>query len=157
MKTNESPERPDLSSAEAVGSAIVGSTVIPSARYRDAPAAIAWLCKVIGFEKKAVYEGPNGTVAHAELVLGKGMFMLGSASNASPYPEAMAHPDEMGGRVSGPFYVAVEECAPVYTRAQEAGAEILQTLRTMDYGGGAFTVRDPEGYVWSVGEYDPWK
>jgi uncharacterized glyoxalase superfamily protein PhnB len=30
-------------------------------------------------------------------------------------------------------------------------------LRTMDYGGKAFTVRDPEGYTWAVGEYDPWK
>jgi uncharacterized glyoxalase superfamily protein PhnB len=27
----------------------------------------------------------------------------------------------------------------------------------MDYGGRAFAVVDPEGYVWSVGEYDPWK
>ena len=26
----------------------------------------------------------------------------------------------------------------------------------MSYGGKAFTVCDPEGYVWSVGEYDPW-
>ena len=26
----------------------------------------------------------------------------------------------------------------------------------MDYGGQAFTVQDPEGHHWSVGEYDPW-
>jgi len=26
----------------------------------------------------------------------------------------------------------------------------------MEYGGKAFVVKDPEGYVWSVGEYDPW-
>ena len=26
----------------------------------------------------------------------------------------------------------------------------------MDYGGKAFSVRDPEGYLWSAGEYDPW-
>ena len=25
----------------------------------------------------------------------------------------------------------------------------------MDYGGKAFAVRDPEGHIWSVGEYDP--
>ena len=29
-------------------------------------------------------------------------------------------------------------------------------LKEMDYGGKAFSVRDPEGYLWSVGEYDPW-
>ena len=44
----------------------------------------------------------------------------------------------------------------MYASAQAAGAEIVQPLRTMDYGGKAFTVRDPEGYMWSVGEYDPW-
>ncbi len=29
-------------------------------------------------------------------------------------------------------------------------------LQTMEYGGQAFAVRDPEGYAWSFGEYDPW-
>jgi uncharacterized glyoxalase superfamily protein PhnB len=29
-------------------------------------------------------------------------------------------------------------------------------LETKDYGGSGFTVRDPEGQVWSVGDYDPW-
>ena len=29
-------------------------------------------------------------------------------------------------------------------------------LQTMEYGGQAFTARDPEGYSWAVGEYDPW-
>ena len=29
-------------------------------------------------------------------------------------------------------------------------------LQTMSYGGRSFAVRDPEGYLWSVGEYSPW-
>ena len=134
-----------------------GSTIIPAARYRDAHAAIHWLCNVFGFAKQALYEGPNGIVEHAELTLGGGMFMLGSASKPSPYPSATAHPDEVGGRATDTFYLVVEDCGPVYARAQAEGAEILLTLRTMDYGGQAFTLRDPEGYLWSVGEYDPWK
>ena len=31
------------------------STIIPGLRYRDAPAAIEWLCRVLGFEKHVVY------------------------------------------------------------------------------------------------------
>jgi uncharacterized glyoxalase superfamily protein PhnB len=54
------------------------STVIPAHRYRNAAAAIEWLTKVFGFERHAVYEGPNGTIGHAELTLGGGMIMLGS-------------------------------------------------------------------------------
>jgi uncharacterized glyoxalase superfamily protein PhnB len=38
------------------------STVIPAMRYRNAPAAIDWLCHVIGFERHAVYEGEPGTI-----------------------------------------------------------------------------------------------
>jgi len=37
-----------------------------------------------------------------------------------------------------------------------AKAEIIMEIKTMEYGGKAFTVRDPEGYLWSVGEYSPW-
>ena len=136
--------------------AVQGSSVIPSMRYRDAHAAIAWLVRVLGFHKQAVYDGPDGTVAHAQLTLGKGMVMLGSASNSSPYPQLHATPDDLGGRVTSPIYVIVRDCGPVYATAQAAGAEIVQELRTMDYGGKGFTVRDPEGYLWSAGEYDPW-
>jgi uncharacterized glyoxalase superfamily protein PhnB len=135
----------------------MGSMVIPSMRYRDAQVAMVWLEAVLGFARKAVYDGPDGTVAHAELVLGTGMMMLGSASNVSPYPDRVGTPADLGGRVTSPMYVVVEDCEPVWVRAQAAGAEVLQELRTMSYGGKAFTVADPEGYVWAVGEYDPWK
>ena len=30
------------------------ATIIPCLRYRDAPAAIDWLCQAFGFEKHAV-------------------------------------------------------------------------------------------------------
>jgi hypothetical protein len=36
------------------------ATVIPALQYRDAPAAIDFLRKAFGFEKKAVYEGEGG-------------------------------------------------------------------------------------------------
>lgn len=54
------------------------ATVIPALQYQDAPAAIDFLCKAFGFEKKAVYEGEGGSIAHAQLTLGNGMVMLGS-------------------------------------------------------------------------------
>ena len=134
-----------------------GSTLIPSLRYRDAHAAIAWLERAFGFEQHVVYGGPNGTVGHAELRFGTGMIMLGSASNPNPYPQFNATPAEIGGRVTSPLYLIVPDCEPVYASAKAAGAEIVMELRTMDYGGKAFTVRDPEGYTWAVGEYDPWR
>ena len=52
--------------------------IIPSMRYRNAPAAIEWLCKAFGFEKHLVVPGEDGTIAHAQLTLGNGMIMVSS-------------------------------------------------------------------------------
>jgi uncharacterized glyoxalase superfamily protein PhnB len=133
-----------------------GSVLIPSVRYKDAHAAIAWLERAFGFERHAVYDGPEGTVAHAELRLGTGMIMLGSASNPGPNRHLYATPEDIGGRVTSPLYLIVKDCVPVWERAKAAGAEVVMELKEMEYGGKAFSVRDPEGYLWSVGEYDPW-
>jgi uncharacterized glyoxalase superfamily protein PhnB len=53
-------------------------TVIPALRYRDAAAAIDWLCRAFGFERHLVVPGENGGIAHAQLTMGNGMIMLGS-------------------------------------------------------------------------------
>jgi uncharacterized glyoxalase superfamily protein PhnB len=58
--------------------------------------------------------------------------------------------------VTSPLYLIVADCWPVWERAKAAGAEIMMELKEMEYGGKAFSVRDAEGYLWSVGEYDPW-
>ena len=43
------------------------STIIPTLRYRDAPAAIDWLCNTFGFEAELVVPGEEGSIAHAQL------------------------------------------------------------------------------------------
>ena len=133
-----------------------GSVLIPSLRYKDAHAAIAWLEQAFGFERHALYEGPDRTVAHAELRFGNGMVMLGSATNESPLRHLYVTPADIAGRVTSPLYLVVNDCERAYARALAANAEVLMEMKTMEYGGKAFTVRDPEGYLWSVGEYSPW-
>ena len=133
-----------------------GSSLIPSLRYRDAHAAIDWLERALGFTRHAVYTGPENTVAHAELRHGRGMIMLGSATNPSPQGRWYTTPEDAGGRVTSPLYLVVADCAPFWASVQAAGAELVMELQDMSYGGKAFAVRDPEGYLWSVGEYDPW-
>jgi uncharacterized glyoxalase superfamily protein PhnB len=132
------------------------STVIPSLRYRDAHKAIDFLVAAFGFEKQAVYDGPDGTVAHAQLSFGNGMVMLGSASNQGGWSKHMVEPDEIGGRETGGRCLIVSDAAAVYETAKAAGAEIFGELAEMEYGGKAFSCRDIEGHFWSIGEYDPW-
>ena len=65
-------------------------SVIPALQYNDAKAAIEFLCKAFGFAKNAVYEEPDGSVAHAQLTHGNGMVMLGSV-NFSLHPLRTFH------------------------------------------------------------------
>lgn len=132
------------------------STVIPGLRYRDAPAAIEWLCNVIGFEKQLVVPGDTpDTVLHAQLKLGGGMIMLGSVSD-NDFGRLMQQPDEIGGRETQCSYVFVDDADIVYEKARASGAEIVMPIKDEEYGGRAFTCRDPEGHIWAVGTYNPW-
>ena len=133
------------------------ATVIPSLRYRNAPAAIEWLCSVFGFEKHAVYPNPDGTIAHAQLSFGNGMIMLGSVSRKdSEWGLLIKQPDEIDGAETQSAYLIVSDADAVYANAKAAGAEILLDIKDEDYGGRGFTCRDLEGHIWNFGTYDPW-
>ncbi|MGD0680903.1 MAG: VOC family protein [Terracidiphilus sp.] len=131
------------------------STVIPGHRYRNAPAAIEWLEKVLGFERKAVHEGPNGAIMHAELTLGNGMIMLGSGKDDET-GRKFKSPDELGGVETSSLYIVVPDADAAHARAVAAGAEVTTPLHDTPYGSRDFTVKDPEGHTWYLGTYDPW-
>jgi uncharacterized glyoxalase superfamily protein PhnB len=131
------------------------SSVIPGHRYRNAPAAIEWLCKVFGFERHAVYEGENGAIAHAELTLGNGMIMLGSGKDDES-GRGFKSPEELGGVETCSLYIVVADADAAHARAVAAGAVVTSPLHDTPYGSRDFTVKDPEGHTWSVGTYDPW-
>ena len=118
--------------------------VIPTLKYKDAPAAIDFLERAFGFERKNVYED-GGVVHHAELTHGRGMVMLGSVGAGDPQFETK----------HASAYVIVPDADAVYERAKAAGAEITRELQDTDYGSREFSATDPEGNVWSVGTYDP--
>ena len=130
------------------------ATIMPTLRYKDAPAAIDWLCDVFGFERHAVYAQPDGSIGHAELTLGGGMIMLGSQKN-DEYGRLFKSPSELDAETRS-TYIVVPDADAVYARAQAAGATVVRPLQDTGYGSREFTVKDPEGHSWSVGTYDPW-
>jgi uncharacterized glyoxalase superfamily protein PhnB len=129
--------------------------IIPTFRYRDATAAIDFLCRAFGFERHLVVPGPGNTVKHAQLRFGRGMVMLGSAAD-DEYGSLVKTPAELGGSAGQAPYVVVADTDAHYARAKVEGAEILLDIEDKGYGGRGYTCRDPEGYVWSFGSYDPW-
>lgn len=133
------------------------ATIIPVLRYRDAPAAIEWLCQTFGFEKNLIVPHQDGTITHAQLSFGNGMIMLGSVTkHETDFGKLIKQPDEIGGAETQSSYVIVPDADAVYDRAKAAGARIAIEIKDEDYGGRGFSCYDLEGHLWSFGTYDPW-
>ncbi len=129
----------------------MSSTIIPALRYADARAAIEFLTQAFGFVAAMVVEGDDGAIEHAQLVHGAGMIMLGT-SRDDDFGRLLGS-DE---RSSMSIYVVVDDVASHAERARAAGAEIVIEPEEQDYGGSNYVVRDPEGHIWSFGNYSPW-
>lgn len=126
--------------------------IFPELIYDDAPAALEWLAQAFGFVRGEVIEGPDGTIAHAEMHLGAGTIMP-----KSPMPETefgMKSPRALGG-INQCLYVTVENPDAHYEHAKAAGAEIVMEPFDTDYGARNYCVRDLEGHLWSFGTYRP--
>ena len=133
------------------------ASVIPVLRYRDAPAAIEWLCRTFGFEKHLVVPNADGSIAHAQLSFGNGMLMLGSVrKEETEFGRLIKQPDEIGAVSTQSIYVVVNDADTVHAQAKAGGAKIAMDIRSEDYGGRGFSCYDLEGHLWSFGSYDPW-
>ncbi len=130
------------------------ATVMPCLRYRDAPAAIEWLCQTFGFEQQLVVPNQDGTIAHAQLKFGNGMIMLSSVLDTE-FGRLIKQPDEIGGAETQSTYIVVSNVDELYEQAKSAGAEIVIEIKDEDYGGRDFSCRDQEGHLWNFGTYDP--
>jgi uncharacterized glyoxalase superfamily protein PhnB len=132
------------------------ANIIPTLRYRDAKAAIDWLCRAFGFEKHLVVPGESGVIEHAQLTLGDGMIMLGSARD-DDFGKLQKPPADVGGVGTQSPYVIVADPDAHHARAVAAGARVVTPLHDPDYGGRFYACLDPEGHLWNFGSYDPWK
>ena len=131
-------------------------SIIPALRYRDGHRAIDWLCTAFGFERHLVVPADeDGGIAHAQLVRGDVMIMLGS-SHEGEYGKVVKSPAEIDGFNTQSPYIVVDDPDALYESAVAAGAEIVIELKDEEYGGRGFTCRDLEGHLWSFGSYDPW-
>lgn len=110
------------------------ASVIPCLRYRDAPAAIDWLCRTFGFQRKLVVPGEDGQVLHAELTYASpnganGMLMLGSSVRDNAYGRLMRHVDEAGGNTQS-LYLVVADPDALFRSARPPAPRSSSTSRT---------------------------
>jgi uncharacterized glyoxalase superfamily protein PhnB len=120
----------------------------PTLTFTDVDAGIAWL-STIGFTEKEIHRDPDDptVVVHAEMLwpTGGGV-MFGSHRPNPDWPTRPGHSSA---------YLVTDDVDGVYAAAVGAGATPLREPRDEDYGGRGATVTDPEGNLWSFGDYAP--
>jgi uncharacterized glyoxalase superfamily protein PhnB len=119
-------------------------TVWPTLQAKNATALIDFLVDTVGFLKTAVY-GHGDQVDHAQLDWPEGGgIMLGSHKPGNDWSR------EPG---TGGFYVVTNDPDALYARLRAAGVGMVRDIADQDYGNREFTLRDPEGNLWSFGYY----
>ena len=118
--------------------------VWPEVRYRNAAEAVRWLERAVGFQTALTIPGPTGDVMHAELRLGRAVFMLGAEMPNSEWAD-----------VHQAVTLKVDDPDAHCARAKSAGAKIIKEPQTAPYGARFYAARDPEGFLWWVSNYRP--
>lgn len=119
-------------------------TVWATLQARNAHALIDFLVDTVGFERTAVY-ADGEQVAHAQLDWPEGGgIMLGSYQPDHPW---CREPGSAGS------YVVTANPDRLYERLRAADVDLVRDIANQDYGNREFTIRDPEGNLWSFGYY----
>lgn len=110
-----------------------------------ASAAIDFYVSVFGAKLVDRMDGPNGTVAHAELDFGTGRLQLGDPAEA--YQIAAVDPTAPATHSVALYCKDVDA---VVTKAEQAGATIREPAQTFVTGDRFASVLDPFGQRWTV-------
>jgi PhnB protein len=115
-------------------------TVIPYLIATDAVALIDFMTRAFGAKVHDVTKNPDGTITHADVIVGDSHVMLGQGNDK--YPPS-----------PGSIYLYVPDTDAVYRQALAAGATSLMEPADQFYGDRNAGVKDPVGNTWWIGTH----
>ncbi len=118
--------------------------VVPALRYRDADAALAWLCRVFGYRELLRWADEDG-VGHADLELDGGIVMIDKGRG-----------DYHGPGDAGPYaliIVFVDDVDAHYERVLATGVPVESAPADKPWGLRQYEVRDLEGHMWEFSQH----
>ena len=120
-------------------------SVTPYLVMRDAARAIDFYKRALNATETFRFDGPDGTIGHAEIKIGDSVVML-----ADEMPESGHRgPKSLGGTAVS-LMVYVEDVDSQFQRAIDAGAKVKQPVKDQFYGDRSGTLEDPFGHVWTI-------
>jgi PhnB protein len=120
-------------------------TVTPYLVCRNAAAAIDFYKRAFGAKEKLRMPAPDGSLMHAEIIVGDSHIMLG---DENPQMGAKS-PQALGGSPVVVF-LYVKDVDALFARATAAGATVTMPLMDMFWGDRYGKLKDPFGHDWSV-------
>lgn len=112
-------------------------TVTPYLVVDDPETLLDFVKQAFGAEDVVRMDGPDGTIAHAEVRIGDSMVMFGNASGSA------------GGQATpATIHLYVDDADATYRRAIEAGGASLEEPADQFYGDVRAAVRDAGGTHW---------
>ncbi|MGO4616546.1 VOC family protein [Nocardia sp. 2YAB30] len=119
--------------------------VSPGLAIDGAATAIDFYKNIFGATERMRMRGPDGRIAHCELMFGNSVVMLGD-----PDPDMdFLDPKTVGGTPVN-LYVYVEDADAAFAAALAAGAKELTPMTTQFYGDRSGAFEDPWGHRWTV-------
>ena len=112
-------------------------TVTPYLTVSGAADLIQFLKQAFGAREKERFAQPDGTIGHAEVIIGDSVIML-----SDPMKDCKP--------MAGTFYLYVDEVDVVYQRAKSAGATSVAEPADQFWGDRTATVHDRFGNIWHI-------
>ncbi len=120
-------------------------SVTPYLSIRGAAEAIDFYKKALGAKEVMRMPGPDGTIGHAEILIGNSRVML-----ADEHPQMQFVGPATRGGTTVHLHVYVPDVDKVVAKALTSGARLVRPIKDQFYGDRLGTVEDPFGHVWHL-------
>jgi len=120
-------------------------SVTPYLSIRGASEAIGFYKKALGAKEVMRMPGPDGTIGHAEILIGNSRVML-----ADEHPQMQFVGPATRGGTTVHLHVYVPDVDKVVAKALTSGARLVRPIKDQFYGDRLGTVEDPFGHVWHL-------
>ena len=112
-------------------------SVTPYLTVTDVAKLIDFVTSAFGATERGKLAGPDGRIAHAEMLIGDSIVMMGQPQNESDARRSM-------------LYLYVPDVDATYNRCLAAGATSVREPKDQFYGDRNSAVRDPLGNDWYI-------